>query len=118
MPKVQAKLAGVDTRRPKLRDVVQQLLALKGNFFLSRKEFLDQWGAARRLIYRTYEWERFRTRVFQRSKNVCECCKKRTAKEIHHRVRVYDDPTRVVELRNVMHVCAECHSAAHNGAYG
>lgn len=120
MPKVRAREAmqRIDCRRPKLRDVVARLIAIKLRTWPSESAFFDAWGEARRQVYRTYEWDRFRMKVYQRSRNVCECCKQQTAKEIHHRVRVYDDPTRIVELRNVLHVCTDCHSAAHNGAYG
>ena len=115
MPKVRARLGRVDSRRPKLKDVIVRLIQVKGRVWRTEAEFFEAWSAARRQVYRTFEWEKFKLKVWQRSKWVCESCKQRPAREIHHRIRVYDDPRLICTLSNVLHVCTQCHQAAHPG---
>lgn len=100
--------------KPILKDVVLRLIRVKTHHYTERKNFYHAWSEARRLIYRTLEWQRLKIKVQKRSRGICEGCRKRRASEIHHVVRVYDDPTLICTLSNVRHVCKACHAAVHD----
>lgn len=109
MPRV-TELKRVATSVPA---VIRDLERIKRAKNLTSKEFFSRWSAARKQIYALPEWRRFSLEIKKRSKNVCECCKKEPAAQIHHRERVYDNPRRILDKSNVLHVCQRCHDQAH-----
>jgi len=121
MAKIRAKLGSVNPAdyehtEPKalsLPAVIERLNNIKAKNYSKVESFYRLWSEARRAVYKTHEWKTFRKQVLHRSKGVCEGCKSEKATEIHHIVRVYDDPSLVVTLKNVRHVCKTCHELVH-----
>lgn len=72
-------------------------------------------GHTRWYGYYGYGWDRAKKLVKQRSGGVCEKCKKRVAKQVHHKlpVRFFELPEYAHFLENLIHLCRRCHIKAH-----
>jgi len=75
-------------------------------------EFFKKWNKYRKLLYETAEYQAFLFEVRARACGLCERCGK-TGREVHHRIRVYDDPSLSLSVDNGELLCKRCHNLHH-----
>lgn len=92
--------------------IVERMLRLKKASH-PLKEFLKKWGALRRELYKTGDYQCFLREVRTRAMYLCErgCGKK--GRHVHHKIRVYDDPSKCVDCANAEFLCIGCHRKEH-----
>ena len=58
------------------------------------------------------DWKRVRTEALKRDKYLCQMCLPRPvpATEVHHDVPIAVDPSRRLDLTNLISLCKACHS--------
>jgi 5-methylcytosine-specific restriction endonuclease McrA len=76
------------------------------------EEFFKKWNKYRKLLYETAEYQTLLAEVRARACGMCERCQKR-GREVHHKVRVYDDPSLALDPNNCEFLCRPCHTKHH-----
>jgi len=89
--------------------IVRRMKRLKGS---SCKDFYRKWGKLRRELYKTAAYKNFLLEVRTRAMFRCQQCSK-PGRHVHHKVRVYDDPDRVIDVANGEYLCVACHRKEH-----
>ena len=79
---------------------------------MAREEFFKKWNKLRRLLYETPDYQMFLLEVRERAEGRCERCSK-PGREVHHKVRVYDDPSLSLDVNNGELLCKRCHKLHH-----
>lgn len=80
--------------------------------FIPPVEFFRKWNRYRKMLYDTLEYKMFLGEVKARSGGKCELCRK-AGREVHHKVRVYDDPSLTLCVDNGVYLCYKCHKKQH-----
>lgn len=76
---------------------------------IKRKESFKKWRDSREdNLYNDHHYRLLRRRILAEHP-LCVDCKRRAAQEIHHIVKVKDDPTRLCDETNVIPLCKKCH---------
>lgn len=74
-------------------------------------------GKKAKAFYNSREWIRCRDLVLKRDGYLCQECLKHQrltpATIVHHIIHYRDDPTKALEMNNLVSVCAECHNKLH-----
>ena len=93
--------------------IVRRMKCLKTRF-APRTEFLRKWNKLRRELYETTEYKLFLVEVRTRAGFMCQTdgCRKR-GREVHHVIRVYDDPDLCIDPANGKFLCLACHRKQH-----
>ena len=99
------------TRKPSAKALIRALGRMKKNF-ISPVEFFSRWNKYRRMLYDTPEYKFFMTEVKDTADRKCELCG-RAGREVHHKVRVYDDPSLTLCVDNGIYLCVRCHKKQH-----
>ncbi len=60
-------------------------------------------------FYDSEEWIALRKKALRRDRYRCRECIKETATQVHHIIPIWDDPTKALDLENLMSVCFVCH---------
>lgn len=89
--------------------IVRRLQRLKGSY---TKDFYRKWSALRKELYKTGAYQLFLREVRIRALYRCQRCSK-PGRHVHHKVRVYDDPARVIDVTNGEYLCVACHRKEH-----
>ena len=61
-------------------------------------------------FYDSEEWIVLREKALKRDRYRCRECRIKTATQVHHIIPIWDDPTKAVDLKNLMSVCYTCHN--------
>ena len=93
--------------------IIRRMNRLKTRF-QPRKEFLQKWNKLRQELYETAEYKMFLVEVRTRASFRCQIdgCSK-PGREVHHVIRVYDDPSKCIDPENGMFLCLACHRKQH-----
>lgn len=76
------------------------------------EEFFRKWNRYRKMLYETAEYKTFLLEVRARAGGLCEECGK-PGREVHHKIRVYDDPSLALVVDNGQLLCKKCHNLQH-----
>jgi 5-methylcytosine-specific restriction endonuclease McrA len=98
-------------RQVTAKKLIRALVNLKKKW-IGLEEFFKKWNKIRKLLYETAEYRAFLLEVRTRANGECHLCGKR-GREVHHIVRVYDDPTKCLDVDNGMLLCIRCHKKQH-----
>jgi len=98
---------GIPERDLNIKRIIRELV----EFRESGSDDMERWWALRKAAYKTLEYRRFLVAVRKRCKGKCECGAAGT--QVHHKVTVWADPTKLVSRRNGVLVCDRCHDKAH-----
>ena len=79
---------------------------------MTRCVFLVAWGALRRELERTVEYQDFRRAVLERDRFVCQSCGG-PGHVVHHRRRVARAVHLALDPRNAEVRCEDCHREEH-----
>lgn len=83
---------------------------------LGHRNFFEIWGTLREQLYRTPEYQQFLKEVRARSSYMCAALRcTRKGRHVHHKIRVYEDPTKAVDPDNGIFLCVPCHKKEHKG---
>lgn len=93
--------------------IIRRMNRLKKGF-VPRTEFLRKWNKLRKELYETTEYKLFLVEVRTRANFNCQTdgCRGK-GREVHHIIRVYDDPSLCVDPSNGMFLCLKCHRKQH-----
>ena len=80
--------------------------------WIPRDEFFKKWKRLREMLYDTRDYNLFLTEVRTRAGHRCERCP-RPGREVHHKIRVYDDPSLACDVDNGEFLCGPCHKKHH-----
>jgi len=68
-------------------------------------------------FYKTSVWQKCRELVLTRDLGLCQECLSTVgpvpADTVHHKVHLRDDPSKALDLDNLVSVCASCHNKLH-----
>lgn len=81
---------------------------------MPRSEWFKKWNRLRYLLYRTIEYRNFLDLVKMRAGYKCEHCGE-LGQEVHHIVKVYDEPSLALEESNGEFLCKKHHKMRHKG---
>jgi len=98
-------------KSPPCNVIIKRLINLKK---LGHKDFFGIWNILRDQLYRTPEYQSFLKEVRMRSAYLCtgnRCSRK--GRHVHHIVRVYEDPSKAVDISNGTFLCVSCHRKEH-----
>lgn len=99
---------GIPERDLNIKRIIRELVDFRdcGSTDMAR------WWALRKAAYKTLEYRRFLAAVRKRDKNKCKRCGK-PGTQVHHKVTVWADPTKLVSRRNAELLCDRCHDKEH-----
>jgi len=92
------------------KKLIRALILLKKKW-IGPEEFFKKWNKCRKLLYETAEYKAFLLEVRTRDGGLCKCGK--MGREVHHIIRVYDDPSLALETDNAVLLCVRCHKKQH-----
>lgn len=98
----------------KLIQGLVNLLARRRSGGISRRGFLQQWGALRAEIAARPEYKKMRARCAVRARGMCQVkdCR-RKGSLIHHMRQVSKAPERIMDEDNILWICKPCHKQIH-----
>ena len=97
--------------------LTRKLLRLKKSY-IECEEFFKKWNKLRNLLYETPEYRDFLREVRERAGYRCERCPSTGRGEVHHKIRVYDDPDLAIDNDNGEYLCKTCHNKEHGKTNG
>lgn len=69
-------------------------------------------------FYQSKEWQTVRTTVMANAYGICQRCKKRPGKIVHHIIhlteRNINNPSITLGLNNLIYLCKDCHEIVHS----
>jgi 5-methylcytosine-specific restriction endonuclease McrA len=89
--------------------IIKRLKRLKNSYC---KDFYRKWSNLRKELYKTGAYQLFLREVRIRAMYRCQRCPK-PGRHVHHKVRVYDDPDRALDVSNGEYLCVACHRKEH-----
>lgn len=93
--------------------IIRKLQRLKKAAFKERIEFYKKWNKLREMLYNTVEYKDFLREIRERAGYRCEKCAS-PGRQVHHKIRVYDNPTLCIDRSNGIYLCTKCHHKEHS----
>lgn len=93
------------------KKLIRALILLKKKY-LGPELFFKKWNRIRKMLYDTPEYKAFLAEVRNRCEYRCKVCGK-VGREVHHIIRVYDDPNLCLDVDNAVLLCVKCHKKQH-----
>lgn len=81
---------------------------------INEESFWKMYKKLRRLFYQSTAWRKLATKV-RRKQGKCMFCKKTVPLDVHHVVYLFNDPTRGLDMTNLVALCRKHHNEIHEG---
>lgn len=81
---------------------------------MSPDEWYKKWNKTRSALFDTPEYQIFRAEVILRAGGLCQEYCGRRGKEVHHVIRVVDNPNKALDPNNGVFLCRKCHKEIHH----